>query len=140
LPAVGGPGEQIVVAEFAPEQGVVAEQVKGADPPVEFLLREGLAGGEERPESPQAEFLEAGLGGPLRQASLRIEVAREALELDKVHGFRRGCGSVEAIAGDLLRAEALEIPMADGPREHVEQPDVSGRALTPAKLLVQGTG
>jgi hypothetical protein len=42
--AVGGPCDQTAVAEFPPQEGVVAEQMDGADPRTELGFGEGLPG------------------------------------------------------------------------------------------------
>jgi hypothetical protein len=119
---------------------VVAEQVIGTDPPVEFVLREEVPGGELRPENPKTGHLQAGFGRPACQTSLRIEVSREALDLDRVNGFQHGFWGVEAVMGHLLRSKTLEVPMTDGPCEHVQQLDMSGQAITAAELISKRTG
>lgn len=135
LAAVGCPCQKFVITQFSPEQGVVAEQVIGPDALVEFLFRQLLSRRNLRPENPQTGRLQAGLGGPTGQTLLCIEVTRHTLDFDEIDGFRRRQTGLDSIVGDRLCSKALEIAVADGPREHVQQLEVPGLVINSAELV-----
>jgi len=79
------------------------------------------------------------LARPTCQAPARIEITRQALELNVIDGHRLGWRIVEPVAGGQLRAKTLEVAEPRRSSEHIQHLDVAGWMIAIGKLVAQST-
>lgn len=138
--AVPGPAHHAVIAEPPAQQGMVAKEVFALDQKVDLFFRQNLPGGQFRPDDPEAEFLLAVFRRPAHEPARRIEHPQHPFYANKID--RLGLVNRRAVfhqfSGGELRAVMLKIPVAVGPRQHVQDFEMARLGLAIGELALEG--
>ena len=106
-----------------------SEQVPGVQQFVDFAFGVATLAVEAHPQAPEHQSLDAELGGPARYAAMAIELAQGLGRRVAQDMLRSGGAGWSGCGGRWWsRLQALEVAVAGGARQHVQQFLMPGRA------------
>ncbi|OGR34732.1 MAG: hypothetical protein A2051_04625 [Desulfovibrionales bacterium GWA2_65_9] len=116
---------------------MVAEAVQRVQEVVELRLAEGLPGRDARPDHPQAGFLHAALAGPAQEQPFAVKEPHQPRQPGRVHGLRQRLGRNRLHDMQGAGAQVLEVLVAAGARQHIQQFDMTGGASAIGQLAAE---